>query len=172
MIRYNFYKDWIFINLFNVISFNWERRKILKSIKNSPFIYPKCYFKFTKDYAPFMFNCHYGKLLSITIKDLEWKDKWSTPRHEENPFISIAIFNKFFFNWEWKLPENEIFKWSDNDQYWEQILWYLYYASYNKEKKDYDELDINKAKESWPWQDCETKKSSWNDKFLIKNEIY
>ena len=160
MINYNFYKNWIFINLFNIISFNWKRRNILKSIKKSPFILPKCYFRFTKNYAPFIFCVHRGKLLSITIQDLEWKDKWHTPRHEENPLISIGLFNKFFFSWEWK-PSKDL---GDDTDYWEQVLWYLYYASYNKEKKGYDELDINKAKDKWPW--TYEGVSTWNDKFI------
>lgn len=161
MVRFNFYKEWIFINLFNIISFNWDKRKILKSIKKSPFIQPKCYYKFTRNYAPFTFCVHRGKLLSITIQDLEWKDKWRTPRHEENPLISIGLFNKFFFNWEWK-PSKDL---GDDMDYWEQVLWYLYYASYNKEKKGYDELDINRAKETWPWKG-ENNESTWNNKFL------
>lgn len=161
MIKVNFYKEWIFINLFNIISFNWEKRRVLKCIRKSPFILPKCYFRFTKNYSPFMFCVHHGKLLSITIQDLEWKDKWRTPRHEQNPIISIGLFNKFFFNWEWKPPKFL----GDYIDYWEQILWYLYYASYNKEKKGYDELDINKAKETWPWRG-ENNISTWNDKFL------
>ena len=162
MIDYNFYKDWIFINLFNIVSFNWERRKVMKAIKGV-FVPLKCYFKFTKNYPPFMFANHHGKLLSIIIHDVEWKDKWRSPRHEENPFISIALFNKFFFNWEWKVSN----KLGDDLDYWEQALWYLYYASYNKEKKGYDELDINKAKETWPWKDMENN-STWNDKFILK----
>lgn len=159
--KYYFYKDWIFVNLFNIIFFNWEKRKDMESIKEV-FIPLKCYFKFTREYVPFMFaNHHYGKLLSIIIRDVQWKDKDGTPRHEENPFISIALFNKFFFNWSWKLPEEIEEHWIDSDNYWEQGLWWLYYC----------DKDINKAKETWPWQDYETKKSSWNNKF-IKNEIY
>ena len=154
--NYRFYKDWIFINLFNIISINWSKRKIIKSIKGV-FIKPKCYFRLTKDSAPFMFCSHYGKLISITIRDLEWKDKYNTPRHEENPFVSIALFNKFFFNWEWKLPKEVEEHWIDNDDYWEQILWWFYYC----------DKDINKAKETWPWTG-ENDISTWNDKFIIK----
>lgn len=156
------HKDWIFINIHNIISINWERKKVIKAIKGV-FIPLKCHFKFTKDYAPFMFCNHYGKLFSIISFDVKWKDKWHTPRHEENPFTSIALFNKFFFNWTWELPYKD--HWIDNDDYWEQALWYLYYASYNKKKKGYDELDINKAKETWPWKG-EDNKSTWKDKFI------
>ena len=152
--EYHFYKDWIFVNLFNIISFNWEKRKDMKAIKEV-FIPLKCYFRFTKKYAPFMFANHYGKLFSIIIRDVQWKDKYNTPRHEENPFISIALFNKLFFNWSWKLPEELEEHWIDIEDYWEQGLWWLYYA----------DKDINKARETWPWT-TEDNKSTWNNKWL------
>jgi len=154
--EYHFYKNWIFVNFFNIISFNWEKRKDMKAIKEV-FIPLKCYFKFTKKYAPFMFANHYGKLFSVIIRDVQWKDKWYTPEHEENPFVSIALFNKFFFNWSWKLPEEVEEHWADIDDYWEQGLWWLYYC--NK--------DINKARETWPWKG-ENDISTWKDKFVRK----
>ena len=154
--EYHFYKDWIFVNFFNIISFNWEKRKDMKAIREV-FIPLKCYFRFTKEYAPFMFANHYGKLFSIMIRDVQWKDKWDTPRHEENPFISIALFNKLFFNWTWKLPKEIEKDWIDNDDYWEQGLWWLHYC----------DKDIDKARETWPWKG-ENDISTWNDKFVRK----
>ena len=50
--------------------------------------------------------------------------------------------------------------------YWEQALWYLYYASYNREKKGYDELSIEKAEKTWPWQNLDGT-SNWNKEFLL-----
>lgn len=154
--EYHFYKDWIFVNFFNIISFNWEKRKDMKAIREV-FIPLKCYFRFTKEYAPFMFANHYGKLFSIIIRDVQWKDKWDTPRHEESPFISIALFNKFFFNWSWGLPEEIEEHWIDIDDYWEQGLWWLHYC----------DKDINKARETWPWKG-ENDVSTWKDKFVRK----
>jgi len=161
---YYFYKNWIFVNLFNIISFSWERNKLNKIIRGV-FIPLQLKYSFTKNYCPFMFSSMYGKLLSISIhNEVKWKDKYYTPRYEENPFISIGLFNKYFFNWTWKLPPHIESCWIDNDDYWEQALWYAYYC--NK--------DIKKAKETWPWTG-EDNKTTWNDKFLtnkIKNEIY
>ena len=156
--EFKFYKDWIFINLFNIIYFNWDRQKDMKAIKEA-FIPLKCYFRFTRRYAPFMFSYHYGKLLSIIIRDVQWKNKYNTPRHEENPFVTIGIFNYFFFNWSWRLPKEIEEHWIDNDDYWEQGLWWLYYC----------DKDIVKAKETWPWRG-ENDISTWKDKF-IRNEI-
>ena len=152
---FNFYKDWIFINLFNIISINLDRQKDMKAIKEV-FIPLKCYFKFTRKYAPFMFANHYGKLLSIIIRDVQWKDKYNTPRYEESPFISISLFDKFVFNWTWELPKEIEEHWIDIDDYWEQGLWWLYYS--NK--------DIDKARETWPWTGGENDISTWKDKFV------
>ena len=164
-LKFHFYKDWVFINIFNIISINWERRKVIKGIKGL-FIPLKWHFTFTRNYSPFMYNCHYGKLLSITIRDVEWKDKYQTPRHEENPFISIGIFNKFFFNWEYRLPFAN--HWMYDDDYWEQALWYLYYYKEYNCKIPF----INEAIKYWPYTDYETGKSSWNNKYLVCNEIH
>lgn len=102
----------------------------------------------------------------IRCRDLEWKDKWNTPRYEEPPHIWIYLFGFHLF-WYWDLPKNLFYNPKDYiDDYWEQALWYLYYASYNKEKKGYDDLDINKARDSWPWRN--NNGSSWNNKFLVK----
>ena len=49
--------------------------------------------------------------------------------------------------------------------YWEQALWYLYYTDTISQGL-INKPDIKKAKESWPWQNYETKESSWNDEFL------
>ena len=170
MIDWNVYKDWIFINFHNIISVAWEKRKVVKAIKGV-FIPLKCRFVFSTKTTPIMYCVHYGKLFSIVRSDVMWKDKYNSPRLEESPFTSIALFNYFFFNWLYEIPKKVETHWTDIDDYWEQALWYLYYASYNKEKKGYDKLDINKSRETWPWRD-EDDNSTWNDKFIIKNEVH
>lgn len=151
--KWYFFKDWIFINFFNIISINWDLHNTRKKLKGV-YVPLECCFRFTKNYSPFMFNVHYGKLLSINIQDVKWKDKYNTPRHEENPLISIRLFNKYFFNWEWKVNSSL----GEDIEYWEQAIWYLYYCDKN----------IDKAKQTWPWKHFETNISTWNDKFLIK----
>jgi hypothetical protein len=144
----------------------------MKKIKGV-FISPILKYQYTVDYCPYMYNRHFGKLLSIDISELQWKDKFRTPRLEEVPFISISLFNKFFFTWGWELPPHINVHYMIKEDYWEQVLWYLYYASYNKEKKGYDKLNIKKAKDTWPW--TSEGKSTWNNKFLTNkslNEIY
>ena len=165
-----FYNNWIFINIFNIISINCHKISILKELKGI-FVSPQCKYSFTTNYAPFMFCGYYGKLLSIVVSDVQWKDKFGTPRHEENPFVSISLFNKFFFNWTWKLPPHIESNFTDNDDYWEQVIWCLYYYTCYNSKGN---IDIKKAKKAWLWRG-EDDKSTWKDKFLtnkIRNEIY
>lgn len=170
--EWNFYKDWIFFNLFNIISFSFDKLKLLRATKGI-FISLQCKYIFSKDYCPFFYNLHRGKLLSICIQDVQWKDKYDSPRHEVDPFVSIGLFNKFYFNWTWILPAYLRTKTSDEMDYWEQFLWYkYYYETYSQGLLS--EPNIKEARKSWPWRD-EKDNSTWNDKFLTNtslNEIY
>lgn len=82
----------------------------------------------------------------ITSSDVMWKDKFHSPRFEESPYFLINLFG-YSIGYIWKFE--------DEDEYWEQALWYLYYAN----------GDIDKAKETWPWVNMD-KKSTWSDEFL------
>ena len=111
-------------------------------------------------YYPFIYCPKPSKIL-IRCNDVRWKDKWETPRYEDPPYIWIHLFglNLIFY---WVLVDKSL----DNDDYWEQALWYLYY--YNMYSQGLlDEPNIEKARESWPWQDLHNN-STWNNKFLIK----
>lgn len=170
-IEWNFFKDWIFINLFNLISFSADKLELLRATKGV-FISLQCKFIFSH-HCPFIYNLHRGKILSICIQDVQWKDKWDSPRHEEDPFISIGLFNKFYFNWTWKLPAHLKTNRIDELDYWEQFIWYKhYYDTYSQGLLDGP--DLKKAKETWPWRD-ENDNSTWNDRFLTNkalNEIH
>lgn len=106
-----------------------------------------------KSYLKKIFNNYYyitiGWPVYIYWHGLGWKDKYESPRYEWSPGFYI-----FFFKWQFCIFWNSFD--NDNDQYYEQILWYLEYAG----------KDIKKAKETWPWSDSETKKSTWDDKYL------
>lgn len=136
--------------------------KTMKKIKGI-FIPLRSEFIYSKNSCPF-FNVHRGKFLSISIQDIQWKDKWQTPRHEENPYISIRFFNKYYLNWTWVLPPHLKGTKLDELDYWEQALWYLYYyrnISYGR----LNAPDIKKAEESWPWS--WEGKSTWNKMFIL-----
>jgi hypothetical protein len=151
MVYYNL-KNWVYINLINPF-------KTMKKIKGV-FKPLKCYFKIGKIPTRWCSNPSY---ITIVSKDVEWKDKWDSPRYENYPFIWIHIFNINLL-WYWELPLHLN---KDIDQYWEQALWYLYYyttLSYGR----LDKPDIRRAKESWPWVEYKTNISTWKDQFLIK----
>lgn len=90
-------------------------------------------------------------LLSVTSQDVIWKDKYNTPRLEYPPRIDIVLFKYLHFHLRIDGPKNQ------EDEYWEQILWTLYYCN----------GDIEKAKKTWPWKKYENEnETTWNNKFL------
>jgi len=91
-----------------------------------------------------------GWPIYIYWHNLGWKDKWGSPRYEWSPAFYIFFFKWQFCIW-WGAPDRE------NDKYYEMILWYLKYS----------ENDIIKAEKTWGWVDYETKKSTWNKKYLL-----
>jgi hypothetical protein len=119
---------------------------LLKKIKGV-FIPPKkrYYFGRIQHGAPW-----YMPKKFITNVELGWKDKYFTPRLEWVPSFHIKFLGLQFCVW-WVSPDKE------DDLYYEMIIWYLYYS----------DRDIKKAKETWDWIDSTTKKSTWNDDYLI-----
>lgn len=123
----------------------WNFNQQILTIRKQRPKYLRCnYFKL------FGYEISYGYPIYITWYDLGWKDKFETPRFEWSPAFQI-----YFFKWQfcifWNAPDD------DNDLYYEMILWYLHYS-----KKD-----IKKAEETWGWCNYDTKKSTWNNDYLI-----
>lgn len=94
----------------------------------------------------------------IMIKDVKfgWKDKYDTPRFEFAPSFQI-----YFFKWQFVLylaaPKD---KTDYGDSYWEHVLWFYKYQNMN----------IKKAKKTWPWRSHPDRKSTWNDNYLKTRE--
>jgi hypothetical protein len=107
-----------------------------------------------KDWTIKIFGRYYyieiGYPFKIQRIQLGWKDKWPSPRYEWGPTFQIFFFNWQFCVW-WNAPD------SNNNLYYEMILWYL----------NYSDKDINKAKETWSWFKFDTKESTWDNKYLI-----
>lgn len=114
-----------------------------------------------------LFNTYYyitwGWPIMFHTRQLGWKDKFETPRFEWLP-----AFQVFFFKWQfcifWEAPKlkAEDESYMDDDQYYEQILWYLYYA----------DKDIKKAQDTWPWKTVNksnNENSTWSSQYLINN---
>lgn len=149
-------KDWIYIDLRKVfyldISSPFKEMKKLKGV----FKPLKRYFRCGKDWFPVLW-CSKPAWIHIMSHGVGWKDKYDSPRFEVPPYIWIHLFG-YNFIWYWGTVD-EI----NNDDYWEQALWYLYY--YGNISYGSDVPDIKKATESWPWMK-ENDESSWNNKFL------
>lgn len=102
----------------------WKARKYFKV--------PRTCFSFSsnKHHFPYASKYWQGKILDIDIHDVEWKDKWNSPRHEANPLIYICLFGRFSL---WIYPTvyniNEFGEKENGDMYyWEYLLNYLYYT--------------------------------------------
>lgn len=152
MIYWDFRK-WIYISINNPFKTMKKLKGVFKPLK--------CYFKWNinDDWFPLLW-CSKPAYIHIISVDVGWKDKFDSPRYEYPPAIWIHIF-KLNMIWHWELPNEKYM-----DDYWEQALWYLYYyknISYGR----LDAPNIEKAKESWPWEDMRTKESSWNNDYLV-----
>jgi hypothetical protein len=99
---------------------------------------PKSKFNFWKNY--------WRWLPYLKKTQLQWKDKWSTPRCERCPEIR--------FEWLYIGLSIEF----GEDRYWEQRLWI----------ELYHDGDYEKAVEAWPWRDVKTGKSNWNKSIIKK----
>lgn len=155
-------KDWIYFSWKNYIRINIVNSKKTMNKLKGIFRPLKCYFRFGKTWYPILY-CSKPAFFHIKTSDVQWKDKYDTPRYEGPPFVWIHLY-KWNLIWYWDLPLHNFIK---TEEYWEQALWYLYYyntISYGELSKP----NIKAAKESWPWQDGITKESSWTDEFLIK----
>lgn len=126
----------------------WKARRWFK--------FPKVKFYFGKYTCGLPVYLH-DKWIHVWISDLMWKDKWYTPRHEFNPQIGV----RFFKHWQLLITLTAPTEKGDDCDYWEQLLWTVFYAKNN----------IVIAKESWGWQN-ENGISSWEDKYLTQCALY
>lgn len=101
----------------------WKARKYFKLPKI------KITFSANKWHFPYATKYWQGKILDINIRDVLWKDKYDSPRHEKNPLIYICLFGKFAI---WITPaifyKDEFNEKQNGDmEYWEYLLEWLYY---------------------------------------------
>lgn len=96
----------------------WKARQYFKRPKLH------CYFSYSK-------FCGIGKILDIDIHDIQWKDKWESPRHEHSPKISITLFQRFNFSILFTIYYFDEFgdKKNGDMEYWEYLLNWLYYKN-------------------------------------------
>lgn len=101
----------------------WKARKYFKK--------PKCHLHKGKLTWFFGFPCdkkYLNSILDIRFSSLGWKDKYNSPRHEWDPYISIVFFRKYqllwIFNW---INKKDKFSDTRSMATWESILDYIYY---------------------------------------------
>jgi hypothetical protein len=131
-----------FVFLSLPLKFWWSNRKYFKRPKVKFDVYRQ---KWRWNARIFDFEC----------EDLGWKTKYSDFRHETNPYISINIFNRITFYFEFvQIGKDELgFKNDISLEYWE---WMLNYA-YNENCK-FDLLKSLKFNGAWSrtskiWED-------------------
>ena len=103
----------------------------------------------------------FNKILDIYCGDVQWKDKYDTPRFIGGPYINIVLFRKWQLFIYGCCPDNDK---KFEDQYWEMALWTFNYCN----------GDIKKAKKTWPWGHLTKYKdnmkidmgSTWRSEFL------
>lgn len=100
-----------------------------------------------------------AKIFGLEAFDEGWKDKYDTPRFETPPHIYITLFNTIGINIIWFFPYKKKGDEFDDDRYWEQVLWCLYYC----------DGDLDKARTSWPWRN-QKEESTWSEKYVTKNK--
>jgi hypothetical protein len=144
-------RKWIYISISNPKKTMNKVREVFKPLK--------CKFKFrVNNWYPVLW-CSKPAYIQIMSYDVQWKDKYDTPRYEYPPAIWIHLF-KWNFIWYWTIEHDE--------QYWEQALWYLYYSgTITQELGKVPNIEI--ARKNWPWIGMDGN-STWEDKYL-KDEI-
>jgi len=105
-----------------------------------------------------------GRILGIEGFDENWKDKMGDPRFETSPHIYITLFGTFGINLIWRFRNKPGTTWEDmydDDQYWEQALWCIYYC----------DGDLKKGRRTWPWTTSKNgvDVSTWDDKYIRKS---
>lgn len=157
-------KDWIYLDWGKYLYIDISNPKKTMNKLKGIFKPLKRYFRSEQGlYAPYpVLWVSEPHFIQIMFHDVGWKDKYDTPRFEYPPYIWIHIY-KWNWVWYWSLPLHQVDK---DDEYWEQALWYLYYTNTISQGL-INKPDIQKAKESWPWQDMRGN-SNWTDEFLVK----
>lgn len=89
----------------------------------------------------------------MKTRDVNWKPKFDTPRHEHNPYIKFIFFRKYVIDIQFTYGDILV-----DDTTYEQIIWTLYYC----------DNDIKKAYQTWPWYNPDTSMTSWDKSLMTR----
>lgn len=123
----------------------WRCRKWFKMPKIKFWCYK--FYKQKNDNTPF---------IHFQSRDVVWKPKFDTPRHEYDPMIRFIFFRLFCLDIKFTYDDVYI-----NDSTYEQMIWTAYYCDY----------DIKNAYRSWPWYNPDTKYTSWDKTMMTKKGL-
>lgn len=124
----------------------WQILKGLRGVFKFPYI--KVYFGKRR---------YFHKTFHFRKHGVLWKDKFKSPRLEYPPQITLQLY-------KWTIEAVLLSpKGVNEDDYWEQVLWYLYYY----EEYGSDKPDIKLAEEKWPWTSMGTEISTWDKNALL-----
>ena len=114
------------ISIENPLKTWWKARKFFKFPKWKV----KLHYVYPYEGYPYASYKVLGLILDINIRDLIWKDKWDSPRHEFNPLIYICLFRKFALTiYPYIYYYNEFGEKENGDMYyWEYLVDYVYYS--------------------------------------------
>lgn len=114
---------------------------------------------YLKWYTPKWFPIH------ISSTDICWKDKYNSPRYEFPGYFIIFFGRNYRTHWQFSIVPHapEIYCCNDctikdhDENYWESILWYLYYADeYNPETKKHNLLKARETMRKDHWSNHKT----------------
>jgi hypothetical protein len=97
-------------------------------------------------------KCFIGFPIKFICRDLQWKEKFHTPRAVFSPQIGIYYFGRCHMIYI--IPPKNL-----GDTYWEMILWWKYYCEEN----------LTVAEKTWKWEKRNTlgiKVSSWDNSLV------
>lgn len=154
-------KDWIYLHWKKYLYIDISNPKKTMNKLKGIFKPLKCYFRSGRTWYPVLWVSK-PAYIQIMAHNVGWKDKYDTPRYEVPPYVWIHLFG-YNLVWYWVLP---IHQFGEEERYWEQALWYLYY--YGNISYGCDSPNLEKAEKSWPWTNPETNRSTWTNKYLLK----
>lgn len=156
---------YIFFNIFLIVlitaincRFKWESWKNpLRTVWKARKVFKKPFWNiYIGPYHNGTYFHYKSFLLSYTTQDILWKDKYDTPRFEYHPKIDIVLFKFYHIHIHLESPRTLL---NVDDDYFEQMIWFLEYCNGNLEK----------AKETWPWKKYNSEESTWNEEFINTN---
>lgn len=90
------------------------------------FIKPKCSFRFFNNInsnCPYVYIPNVPSILCVRSCSVGWKNKYNSPRHEQDPYVWVCFFRKFGFSMTWSLSKDSF----EDCICWEYLLDYIYF---------------------------------------------